>query len=198
MTSLLPDRRPAAQHAASRHREHPATRRLNTAAIVGAALALVSLAVLIFPSQLERAVGETKVAVEAVVQDFVAREYPTVVLGPLGGEREMDWCDGRFIEMESYRIDGVPPVYAGHVNCGVDFILSWEIGDLVKVEGRDTIYEVVEERHTRKWANIDSLRGMSGELVLQTCYWGQDKMRFLALEPVHTPTPAGGTPRRVR
>lgn len=96
----------------------------------------------------------------------------------------MNWCDGRFIEMKSYQISGVLPVYAAHNNCGGDIILNWELGDHVKIAGSETIYEVVEERHTKKWGNVGSLRGAQGELLLQTCYYGQDRMRFLALAPV--------------
>ena len=160
--------------------------------ILGAVLLFGGMGLLILqmlmPATLERGLGEAKVALEAtasrVVTEVAPTSYPTVTLGPLGGMKEMDWCDGRFIEMESYRISGVLPVYAGHNKCGADIILGWNIGDHVKIAGSDIIYEVVEERHTKKWDNIASLRGMKGELILQTCFWGQNKMRFLSLAPV--------------
>lgn len=150
--------------------------------ILGAALLLVQL---LFPAQLERTIGEAQVVVKGVIQE-ASPDYPTITLGPLGGKREMNWCDGRFIEMKSYQITDVLPVYAAHNNCGGDIILSWSIGDHVKITGSDTLYEVVDERHTKKWGNVGSLRGMHGELLVQTCYYGQNKMRFLALAPVVT------------
>ena len=178
MPRSLPERQ--GQHV---ERRRPPAIRLTlgiTLLLAGAAVLLLQL---LFPTQIERAVGEAKVIIQEVVQD-ASPTYPTVTLGPLGGKREMNWCDGRFIELESYRISGVPPVYAAHNNCGGDIILSWNIGDHVQIAGSDTVYEVVEERHTKKWGNVGSLRGMQGDLLLQTCYYGQDKMRFLALTPV--------------
>lgn len=140
---------------------------------------------LVAPDTVERIAGETKVALQQVTQQVVApAALPTVRLGPLGGLTEMNWCDGSFIEMASYQLPGIPPVYAAHNNCGGDIILSWQLGDHVKVEGSDVLYQVVEERHTAKWAQVESLVGMKGTLVLQTCYYGQNVMRFLALAPV--------------
>lgn len=161
-------------------------RLLLSVALFTAGAALLALQML-FPAQLERAIGEVRVAVTGTVSDIAQQISPeshdSITLGPLGGRREMNWCDGRFIEMESYRISGVLPVYAAHNNCGGAVILSWELGDTVKVSGSDALYEVVAERHTKKWDNIASLRGMEGELLVQTCFFGQNKMRFLALAP---------------
>ena len=143
---------------------------------------------LVSPASLERAVGETKVAVEQVVEDTVApAEYPTIRLGGVGGRKALDRCNGKFIEMRSYRMRDVPPVYAAHNVCGGDVILRWKVGDTVRIDGRDTLYRVVEKRHTPKWSLVTKLRGMKGELVVQTCYYGQNKMRFLGLEPIQPP-----------
>lgn len=139
---------------------------------------------LLFPTHAERVIGEAKVTIQHAIHDVTtasSAEDLVVYLGPLGGMRELDWCDGRFIELDSYRITGVLPVYAAHNNCGGDIILSLELGDRVKVGNDGTVYQVVEERHTTKYGNVGSLRGMTGELLLQTCFYGQNKMRFLAL-----------------
>jgi hypothetical protein len=167
-------------------------RRLLLTASIGvfAAGAALLAANLLAPTEVERVVGEAKVKVAEAVEDTVSEvtgnpaPLPSVRLGEEGGKRELDRCDGTFTELTSYRIGEVLPVYAAHNNCGGDIILSWNVGDRVSVEGSGVTYEVVEERHTRKWAQVSSLRGMTGELLLQTCYYGQDKMRFLALEPV--------------
>lgn len=187
--------------------EKPPRRRLGAARVVVLVLCsllfvtgtgLLVLAIL-SPGTAEKVVGSSKVAVEkAIAEAWTAitpdapdapEWFSTVRLGPLGGDHELDWCNGEFIEMRSYRISGVPPVYAAHNNCGGDVILGWDVGQHVKIEGSDVVYEVVEERHTPKWTMVSSLRGMKGELALQTCYYGEDRMRFLSLSPVVAPTP---------
>lgn len=153
---------------------------------------------LIAPDSLERAVGEVKVAVQEVAQEVASGaggpQHPVIRLGGEGDRRALDRCDGTFIEMVSYRMTDVPPVYAAHNNCGGDVILSWQLGDTVRIDGRDALYTVVEERHTPKWSMVTKLRGMAGELVVQTCYYGQDRMRFLALAPVTPEAPRGARP----
>lgn len=181
---VLPLPEPLGRHIA-RPRRGVAGIVLGTLAVTLGVLLLVLQA--LFPTQLERVVGEAQVAVASTVTDAVQEvsgTYPTITLGPPGGRREMNWCDGRFIEMESYRITDVLPVYAAHNNCGGAIILGWQIGDQVKIAGSDVLYEVVDERHTKKWGNIASLRGMHGELLVQTCFFGQTNMRFLGLQPV--------------
>ena len=63
-------------------------------------------------------------------------------------------------------------------------ILGWDLGQRVMVEGSDVVYEVVEERHTPKWSNVEALVGMTGEFMVQTCFYGENRMRFLSLAPV--------------
>ena len=167
----------------------PKTRRRIGPAAFGGLFLVCGVALLAWqllsPASLERAVGEAKVAIQQVAQEVTPGwTGPVVRLGPAGGIRELNWCDGRFIEMTSYRVTGVPPVYAAHNNCGGDIILGWQLGDHVMIEGSDTVYEVVEERHTPKWTMVTSLKGMAGDLVLQTCLYGQNRMRFLSLSPV--------------
>ena len=182
-------------------RRQPAADRPRWHAVVTAvSCALLAIGVVVgiwfaaAPEQVERVVGEAKVNVEkatVAVQKQAGKAvgadvHPTVRLGPLGHRSELNWCDGRFIQMREYQIRDVLPVYAAHNDCGGDIILRWEVGDIVRISGRDELYEVVDERHTPKWAEVKSLRGMTGELLLQTCFYGQDKMRFLALQPVQT------------
>lgn len=165
----------------------PNRRRRSRALWWGIGFLLCAIGMLVWqltaPESLERAIGEGKVAIQEAAQ-HAAPTYPTIRLGPEGGREALDWCDGKFIEMVSYRMSDVPPVYAAHNNCGGDVILGWNIGDTVRIDGRDELYTVVEERHTPKWSMVTSLKGMAGTLVVQTCYYGQDRMRFLALTPV--------------
>lgn len=149
--------------------------------VVGAALLGGSV---FAPDFVARAAGSVKVEIDRQVHRILTPdELPVIRLGPEGSLIELDLCDGTFTEMVSYRMDGVPPLYAAHNNCGGDILLGWEIGERVRIEGSDTVYTVVEERHTPKWSHIEKLVGMSGEIVLQTCYYGENRMRFLGLAP---------------
>ncbi|WP_372967751.1 hypothetical protein [Microbacterium sp.] len=139
------------------------------------------------PDLVDRTTGDIKVAVQEQLHQLLAPdELPEIRLGGEGGMVELDHCDGTFTEMITYRIEGVPPLFAAHNNCGGDVILGWELGQRVSVAGSDTVYEVVEERHTPKWSNIDALVGMSGEFMVQTCFYGENRMRFLALAPAES------------
>lgn len=148
---------------------------------------VLSLASAFAPEAVDRVTGEAKVAIATQLRTlFAPDDLPVVRLGDEGQIRDLDDCDGTFTEMVSYRLDGVPPLYAAHNYCGGDAILGWDIGQHVRVAGSDTVYEVVEERRTVKWADAHLLQGMRGEFLLQTCFHGQNLMRFVGLEPVDT------------
>ncbi|WP_312170760.1 hypothetical protein [Microbacterium sp.] len=149
---------------------------------LGASFLVVST---VAPDAVDRVTGDIKVTVQKQFQQiFDPDALPVLRLGGEGGLAQLDECDGTFTEMISYRVDGVPPLFAAHNNCGGDVILGWELGQRVRVEGSDIVYEVVEERHTPKWSDVEALVGMSGEFMVQTCFYGENRMRFLALAPV--------------
>lgn len=172
----------------------PQRRRHGAVALRVLGLFLVLAAVSLFagqtlaPEPTERLLGEAKVLAQTSIDDAthaITNTHPVIRLGVSGGQAEMDRCDGTFTEILSYEMDGVLPVYAAHNNCGGDVILGFSVGELVKIEGRDTLYRVVDERRTPKaWASVKELVGMRGAFVLQTCFYGQDQMRFLSLAPV--------------
>lgn len=166
---------------------------LLTCSIVLVGLGVAFLAASTFaPEAVDRVTGDIKVAVQRQLHQLVAPdELPEIRLGDAGGMVELDRCDGTFTEMVSYRVDGVLPLFAAHNNCGGDVILGWEIGERVMVAGSDVVYEVVEERHTPKWSHVEELVGMSGEFMVQTCFYGENRMRFLALAPAGTAQGAG-------
>ncbi|MGW9113127.1 hypothetical protein [Microbacterium sp. NPDC055683] len=140
------------------------------------------------PQAVEQAYGTIKVGfAEKVqqVQEQVFEELPTVKLGVSGGQTELDYCDGTFTEMLSYEREGVPPVWAAHNNCGGDVILPWEVGQRIQVEGDDTVYEIVDIRYTSKiWSSTADLVGLGGDLALQSCFYGEDRMKFIGLKAV--------------
>ncbi|MDN3445753.1 hypothetical protein [Microbacterium sp. APC 3901] len=159
--------------------------------LVGLGASFLSASVLA-PDLVDKVTGDAKVSVLKQLHQIVAPdELPTIRLGAEGGMVELDHCDGTFTEMVSYRIDDVLPLFAAHNNCGGDVILGWDIGQRVKVAGSDVVYEVMEERHTPKWSNVEALAGMTGEFMVQTCFYGENRMRFLSLAPVDTAASAG-------
>ncbi|KQR49150.1 hypothetical protein ASF87_10170 [Microbacterium sp. Leaf161] len=165
------------------------SRRGSVAPIVGCAVVVAAgLSLLactwVAPTDTERVLGSVKVAVQTATQNAIAPDQPPqITLGEEGGERELDACTGEFIEMIAYRDGSVPPLYAAHNNCGGDIILGWKQGTMVQIAGADTVYQVVDERDTPKGAPVEALTGIGGELVVQTCFYGEDRMRFLALAP---------------
>ncbi|WP_025104763.1 hypothetical protein [Microbacterium paraoxydans] len=108
-----------------------------------------------------------------------------VTLGATGGEAELDRCDQTFTHIVAYGTD-LPPVWAAHNDCGGDVILPWSVGQEITlaVDGALSTYTIVDARDTRKnGATTDDLTGITGDLVLQTCYYGQDRMKFIGLSP---------------
>ncbi|WOF23095.1 hypothetical protein N8K70_00055 [Microbacterium betulae] len=160
--------------------------------VLGVGLLIGGLALgagtLFAPQAVEQAYGAVKVGVADRVQQVqqeVFEELPTVSLGVSGGQAELDLCDGTFTEMLSYEREGVPPVWAAHNNCGGDVILPWEIGQRLRVAGSDQVYEIVDITYTSKiWSSTADLVGLEGELALQSCFYGEDRMKFIGLEPV--------------
>lgn len=166
--------------------------------ILGAVLIVSGLAIgagaLFAPEATERIYGDAKVTVQGLGRDVAAaaeeattgeRSYPQISLGASGTAEDLDRCDGTFTEMKSYEREGVPPVWAAHNNCGGDIILPWEVGTELQIAGSPTVYRVVDIRFTSKvWSSTADLVGLSGELALQTCFYGEDRMKFIGLQPV--------------
>lgn len=174
--------------AAARRRPRVVERLLIGAVVL---LTIGGAVAILLPDVAEQTVGEAKVAVDHVaaqVRANVTGELPTVTLGAMGPDDAMDTAPtGTFVGMESYRMDGVPPVYAAHNNRGGDILLAWEPGQQVRVidaTGASRVYALVDERVVRKHSEVDSLTGMGGEFVLQSCFYGSQDMRFVGLSPV--------------
>lgn len=156
--------------------------------IVGGAglLAAVALA----PDAVEKTYGTLKTQVTGTVdkvQQDVFEELPTVKIGGEGGMPELDaaCADNSFVIMPSYEREGVPETAAAHNNCGGDVLLPWDEGQRIQIEGRDEVYEVIDIRYTPKtYASTADLVGLQGDLALQTCFYGEDRMKFVGLEVV--------------
>ncbi|MGI6878294.1 hypothetical protein [Microbacterium sp. gxy059] len=159
---------------------------------LGGVLILGGVAVLtalwLAPQEVERVYGNVRTeAIGTVdrVREQVFDDIPTVRLGVEGDRAELDWCDGSFITMRSYEREGVPTTAAAHNNCGGDVLLSWDEGQKVGIEGTDDVYEVVDIRYTSKiWSSTDDLVGLQGDLALQSCFYGEDRMKFVGMKKI--------------
>lgn len=110
------------------------------------------------------------------------REY-NIKIANRGGDREMDYCADGFTEMIHYKgLNGLR-MLAQHNNCGGDIILPIEMGDRVVIEG-DQEYVVTELRDTTKQVDTTAINNMNGTILLQTCYWRENRMKFVALTPL--------------
>lgn len=136
------------------------------------------------PQTSERIVGDLRVKTEQGRRWMAGEKYPTVRLSGPGDQADLDACDGTFVEMESYVMPGMQPIHAAHNNCRGEVILPLEVGDKLAIEGRGE-WRVTEIRDLSKtWSSSEELLGMEGRLILQTCYWGEPHMKFMAVEPV--------------
>lgn len=140
------------------------------------------------PEMTERVYGELK-STAMNTYTSITNELPSVTLGDPGGERELDQCSGDFTEMVDYRRDGVPQTFAAHNNCGGDAILPWELGQRFTAAG--VTYEIVDIRTLpKRIATANDLVGLGGEIALQTCYYGQPRMKFVGAVRVADATDA--------
>ena len=141
-------------------------------------------ACLVFPASTEKYIGRAKVAIDSSLAEARGQEYITVTIGAKGGKALLDACDGTFPRIIAYELSGAPPTYAAHNNCKGDVILPAEVGDLIAITNLG-MYQVRDLRVVPKlWSTTDDLLGLEGELLLQTCYYGENRMKFLALVPV--------------
>ena len=167
---------------------------------IGGVLVLGGLALLagvwLAPDTVEKGYGAIKTSVTGTIDKAKEKafdEYPTVALGVTGDAADLDIACNHgdtyhtFTIMKSYERDGVPETGAAHNNCGGDVLLSWDVGQKVNVtgDGEDGLYEVVDIRYTPKiWATTEDLIGIKGDLALQSCFYGEDRMKFVGLKPV--------------
>lgn len=161
--------------------------RLSTVvSVIGCGLVVVGVAFgglgILSPGTVDRAYGEARQQITELYT-AITGDLPRLRLGASGGIAELDRCDGTFAELKSYEGTGrVPPVWAAHNACGDDVTHPWQIGQRITIDGSGDTYEVVEIRDTAKhWATTDALLDLNGDLALQTCYYGEDKMRFVGL-----------------
>jgi hypothetical protein len=110
------------------------------------------------------------------------RQY-TIRVTNEGGEEAMDACSGGFTRMLGYEGLEEKEMLSAHNNCGGDVILPIEVGDRVVIEGQGT-YTVQETRDTGKTIYTDAVVDMNGSILVQTCYYQDQTMKFLALAPV--------------
>ena len=109
------------------------------------------------------------------------RQY-TIKISNRGGDKEMDYCASGFTDMIHYKGLDDHQLLAQHNKCGGDIILPMELGDHVVIEG-DQEYVITELRDTSKTITTAAINDMDGDVLLQTCYWRENRMKFVALTP---------------
>lgn len=181
MTARTPHPRPRTPGAARR--------RILTAAatlLMGGGAAVMTASQLA-PQEVERVYGAVVIAAHQAAQ-AVSGEPTTITLGAEGSPSTLDRCDGTFTRILAYEeTGGVLPTWAAHNGCDGDAILPLQLGDTVNIEGGEVpgLYRVVDTRQTAKhWASVSELEGMTGDFVLQTCFYGRPHMLFLGVERV--------------
>lgn len=143
------------------------------------------------PEQTQRVVGAAVGSARQVYSEVARGDAPvTIELGPPGDNTAIDTAPhGIFVEMASYRAaEQLQPVFAAHNGYGGDVILPLAMGDRVDVvdaQGEQREMVVTDARDTPQvGATTGDLSGMAGSILVQTCYWDVDEMRFVALTPV--------------
>lgn len=157
---------------------------------VVAALALLVGGVAVFaPSTAEYVYGAAKTGAQSAIGQALAPVIdttPTVRLGGMGDRAALNNCDGSFTGMTSYGSE-IPTVYAAHNNCDGDVLLPWQLGQRVNVvdqSGTSRAYTVIDIRTVPKtWGTVQDLVGIKGDFALQTCFYGQNLMKFVGLTP---------------
>ena len=167
-------------------------RRLSWAALllvpVIAAGVVLTVAATVAPQWANEKIMDASTAVETGYRELTG-DVPTIRLGPEGGERELDWCSGEFIELAEYRDPAqpdLPPTFVAHNLCDGKVVLTLEEGmqvDVVDRSGAVTRHTVSERRTVPPNTPArEAIAGMRGALVLQTCNWNWD-IRLIALTP---------------
>lgn len=108
----------------------------------------------------------------------------TIHISNEGGDVEMDYCASGFTEMIHYEGLNDKRLLSQHNNCGGDIVLPMELGDHVVIEG-DQEYVITELRDTTKQITTAAINDMNGDVLLQSCYYKDNKMKFVALTPVN-------------
>lgn len=158
--------------------------------IVAAAIAAL-VGLITAPEKTKEIIGSATTDVKHQIQQ-AAGGKPRVVLGTNGGQAEVDACPAAWTRMIAYEDDGMEsPVYSAHNGCWGegrgDVILPLGIGDKIDVVTHDgerefkvTAMQDVPQRTT----TVEDVKHLHGTLILQTCYWDDQTMKFVVLEPL--------------
>lgn len=95
----------------------------------------------------------------------------SISIATVGLQAEIDQCE--WVRMD-FTSDVPLPIVAAHNFCGGGIVLEMQPGQTVAISGTglDGNYVVVGSKDA--WADedaADAISGLSGDLVLQTCYW---------------------------
>lgn len=158
--------------------------------VLAAGALLVLIGSLTVPEKTEEIVMGTVTKAKDVVHKAVPATEPIIRLGIDGGQAELDWCDGTWINQTSYVDVLGKPSYSAHNGCGGDIILNKGIGDTLKIQDQSGVistYKVVDTfSHPQATTKISDLNTGTGEMLLQTCNWDSVTLKFVMLDKVAT------------
>jgi hypothetical protein len=98
----------------------------------------------------------------------------SIAIATVGLQAEIDAC--QWVRMD-FTSDVPVPIVAAHNFCGGGIVLEMVPGQTVALSGTglDGTYLVVGSKDA--WADedaVDAIAGLSGDVILQTCYWEDD------------------------
>ncbi len=96
-----------------------------------------------------------------------------------GGQDAVNRCQGGLTHWYE-NVDG-KPYYPIHRRCGGTPVLGLHLGDRVRIDG--ALWVVTDARDVPNPAHYSAAAGMSGQILLQTCYADDRTMRLVALAP---------------
>lgn len=138
------------------------------------------------PPTIKEEVKKIQTEISKTVDEASNRGEMAITVGHIGGAAELELCDGTFTQVISYEEGGLQPTFLAHNGCGGSPVLYAELGSIVKVtsiEGVTKEYKVVSERILPQIGSYASdVVGLEGDILLQTCYWDWETMRFIGLE----------------
>jgi hypothetical protein len=115
------------------------------------------------------------------------QQHFSIAVATRGYQAELDQC--QWVRMD---VGAVAPIVGAHNFCHGDMVLAMQPGDLVAITGTDLDgdYQVTGSRDAHAGDNAaTATSGLTADLILQTCYWGDNGLRLVTLRQVDLSLP---------
>lgn len=130
--------------------------------------------------------------VDKTIQETTLTNSDSIVLnvGHMGGDQELELCDGTFTQYLSYEEAGLKPTYLAHNGCGGSILLYPKEGSIFTInfpDGTSKYYKLVDSRDIPQVGSTsDMISDLKGDVYFQTCYFDYETMRVVGLEEVNS------------